>query len=134
MTLEMTDVEWPMPKFDDDTYRLFTVEYTDDSGKVVRADDVPVTVDAPAYSFRGSGLVMYWNDLDKQLKSLEIAHGKDLTLSADSGFTVEPHPEVGMPSPISPARSQPPADRRRGRSDGIPPSARPVATAALAQR
>jgi lipopolysaccharide export system protein LptA len=75
MTMTMKNAE-----FDNDTYRLFTQEYVDDSGAVVHADDVPVTVAARDYAFTGSGLVLYWNDVDRKLKSLEIAHGKDLEI------------------------------------------------------
>jgi lipopolysaccharide export system protein LptA len=82
MTMTMTNAE-----FDNDTYRLFTQEYTDANGKVIHADDVPVTVRSRDYSFRGSGLVMYWNDVDHRLKSLEVARGTDLAITNVGGIT-----------------------------------------------
>jgi hypothetical protein len=67
-------------RFDNDTFRLYTQEYVDAQGNVVHADQVPVQVTSKDYEFEGSGLVLYWNDLNKKLKSLEIAHGKKLTI------------------------------------------------------
>jgi len=75
MTMTMTNAQ-----FDNDTYRLFTQEYVDETGRVWREDEIPVTVSAKDYAFTGSGMVLYWNDIDKRLKSLQIDHGKDLTL------------------------------------------------------
>jgi lipopolysaccharide export system protein LptA len=98
MTMQMLNAQ-----FDDDTYRLFTEEYQDESGAVHHADEVPVTVSARDYEFVGSGLVLYWNDLDKRLKSLEIAHGKYLTLSSTSRFLSGSAPEsTPPPAPAAP--------------------------------
>ncbi|MGD0139373.1 MAG: hypothetical protein ABSD28_10885 [Tepidisphaeraceae bacterium] len=85
MTMTMTNAE-----FDNDTFRLFTEEFVDSAGKTVHAEDVPVTVRARDYSFVGTGLVLYWNDLDKRLKSLEMAHGTDLTISNAGEFSAQP--------------------------------------------
>jgi lipopolysaccharide export system protein LptA len=90
MTMTMTNAQ-----FDNDTYRLFTQEYVDDKGKVWHEDEIPVTVSARDYAFTGSGLVLYWNDIDKRLKSLQIAHGKDLTLY-DAG---DLSPKAASPNP-----------------------------------
>lgn len=98
MTMTMTNAQ-----FDNDTYRLFTQEYINANGKVVHADEIPVTIRARDYSFDGSGLVMYWNDVDKQLKSLEIAHGTDLTVYNASEFSAQPAP----PPPAAPASAAP---------------------------
>jgi len=97
MTMTMTNAE-----FDNDTYRLFTEEYVDSAGKTVHAEDVPVTVQARDYSFIGTGLVLYWDDLDKRLKSLEMAHGTDLTISNSSGFSAQPEPAAAV-APAAPA-------------------------------
>ncbi len=75
MTMTMTNAQ-----FDNDTYSLFTQEYSRPDGRIVHADEVPVTVNAKDFAFTGSGLIMFWNDVDKHLKSLEIAHGTDLTV------------------------------------------------------
>ena len=115
MTMTMTNAQ-----FDNDTYRLFTQEYADDKGKVWHEDEIPVTVSARDYSFNGSGLVLYWNDIDKRLKSLQIAHGTDLTLY-DAG---DLSPKPASPSPAAPPIVSPdnpsgtaggPADARRDR-------------------
>jgi len=122
MTMTLKNAE-----FDNDTYRLFTQEYVDDGGAVVHANDVPVTVSARDYSFNGSGMVLYWNDVDKKLKSLEIAHGKDLTvnnaeLSPQSASTtqataiVTTSPPAAAPGPAAPPVStpaSPPAPQHR---------------------
>jgi len=97
MTMTMTNAE-----FDNDTFRLFTEEYVDSAGKTIHAEDVPVTVQARDYSFVGTGLVLYWNDLDKRLKSLELAHGTDLTISNSSGFSAQPA-TAAPPMPAAPA-------------------------------
>jgi hypothetical protein len=102
MTMTMTNAQ-----FDNDTYSLFTQEYSDSQGKIVHADEVPVTVRAKDFSFDGSGLLMYWNDVDKQLKSLEIAHGKDLTVYNASAFSTQSapaattHPPAGGVAPTT---------------------------------
>ena len=97
----------PNAQFDNDTYRLFTQDYVDDSGSLIHADDIPVQITAKDYSFNGTGLVLYWNDVDKRLKSLEIAHGHDLVIYNSSGFSTQPAPGAVQSPP--PAPSQPSA-------------------------
>src|ERR1700722_18435209 len=46
MTMTMTNAQ-----FDNDTYTLFTQEYIDADGKVVHADEIPVTVQAKDFAF-----------------------------------------------------------------------------------
>jgi lipopolysaccharide export system protein LptA len=92
MTMTMTNAQ-----FDNDTYSLFTQEYSGADGKIVHADEVPVTVNAKDFAFTGSGLLMYWNDVDKQLKSLEIAHGTDLTVYNASAFSTQGAPVATQP-------------------------------------
>lgn len=105
MTMTMTNAE-----FDNDTYRLFTQEYTKADGTIVHAEDVPVTVWARDYAFSGSGLVMYWDDVDKRLKSLEIAKGTDLTVSNVGGIT-EDHPAApASPPPAAAMATTAPAE------------------------
>jgi hypothetical protein len=84
-TLTTTNVQ-----FDNDTFRLFTQEYVDADGHTVHADDVPVTIRAKQYSFDGSGLVMFWDEMTRRLKSLDIAHGKQLIIYDTSGFSMTP--------------------------------------------
>jgi lipopolysaccharide export system protein LptA len=119
MTMTMTNAQ-----FDNDTYRLFTQEYVDEKGKVWHEDEVPVTVSARDYAFTGSGLVLYWNDLDKRLRSLQIAHGKDLILydagdlSPKTASPVRaaspiaaPAPQVGVPAPTTTSSTPEPQQR-----------------------
>jgi hypothetical protein len=77
-------------EFDNDTFRLFTQDYVDTNGHTVAADDVPVTIRAKQYAFDGSGLVMYWDEMTRRLKSLDIAHGKQLIIYDSSGFAMAP--------------------------------------------
>jgi len=117
MTITMTNGE-----FDNDTFRLFTQEYTQADGHVVHKDEVPITVRSKDYAFDGSGLVMYWNDLDKRLKSLDIAHGRQLTIYNASAFSMGPQ---ATPPPAG-SSSQPSAPSPPPMSSG------PVALAAAA--
>jgi len=97
LTMTMTNGQ-----FDNDTFRLFTQEYTEANGHVVHKDEVPVTVRSKDYQFDGSGLVMFWNDLNKQLKSLDIAHGKQLTIYNASAFSVTTEAPTTQPVPAAP--------------------------------
>ncbi|MGD0464732.1 MAG: hypothetical protein ABSB74_19785 [Tepidisphaeraceae bacterium] len=98
MTMTLTNAQ-----FDNDTYSLFTQEYPLADGKVVHADEVPVTVRAKDFSFNGSGLLMYWNDVDKQLKSLEIAHATDLTVYNSGAFSTQSAPAAAASPTVGPA-------------------------------
>jgi hypothetical protein len=66
--------------FDNDTLRLYTQGYIDESGANIPADRVPVTVRGDDYEFDGSGLTLNWNDRDRRLQLLEIAHGGRLMI------------------------------------------------------
>ncbi len=61
--------------FDNDTMRLYTQSYQDAAGNSIAADRVPVTVRGDDYEFDGTGLTLHWNDRDRRLHLLEIAHG-----------------------------------------------------------
>jgi hypothetical protein len=105
LTMTMTNGE-----FDNDTFRLFTQEYTEPDGHVVHKDEVPVTVRSKDYQFDGSGLVMFWSDLNQQLKSLDIAHGKQLTIYNASAFSLAPQSPATQPAPsVAPTPSPVPA-------------------------
>ena len=60
-----------------------------------------MTVSARDYAFNGSGLVLYWDDIDKRLKSLQIAHGKDLTLYDAGDLSPKPAPRLRLRPPIT---------------------------------
>jgi len=70
--------------FDNDTLRIYTQGYTDESGAPVSADQVPVTVRGDDYEFDGSGLTLNWNDRDRRLQLLEVAHGGRLMIKNPS--------------------------------------------------
>jgi hypothetical protein len=65
--------------FDNATFRIATAAYTDENGKTIAADQVPVHVTGD-YLFDGRGLTVQWNDRDNRLELLEVAHGEQLTI------------------------------------------------------
>ncbi|HTL29761.1 MAG TPA: hypothetical protein VL282_11085 [Tepidisphaeraceae bacterium] len=69
--------------FDNDTFSISTAAYTDESGKEVPADQVAVEVRGD-YEFDGKGLTIRWNERDKRLQMLEIAHGERLLVKDPS--------------------------------------------------
>ncbi len=66
--------------FDNDTFRIYTEPYTDADGKHIAGEWVPVVVRGLDYDYDGYGLVMLMDELDKQIRRLEIIHGKQLTI------------------------------------------------------
>jgi hypothetical protein len=67
--------------FDNDAFRLETQAFVDPAtGKQVDADQVPVELRGTDYDFDGRGLVLLWNERDRKLQLLEIAHGERLTI------------------------------------------------------
>ncbi len=67
--------------FDNDAFRLETQSFMDPAtGKQVDADQVPVELRGTDYDFDGRGLVLLWNERDRKLQLLEIAHGERLTI------------------------------------------------------
>ncbi|MCC6238706.1 MAG: hypothetical protein IT448_00170 [Phycisphaerales bacterium] len=65
--------------FDNETARIFTSDTEIDS-RAVSADRVPVVVTGRDYDFSGQGLTLRWNEKDRQLDFLEIAHGDRLVI------------------------------------------------------
>ena len=82
--------------FDNDTFRIATEPYADGNGNTVEADQVPVVVRGKDYDFDGRGLVIRWNERDRKLQLLEIAHGQSLTVKNPSALS--------QPSPSQPWR------------------------------
>ncbi len=68
--------------FDNDTFRIATESFTKPDGTLVLADQVPVQVRGDEYDFDGRGLTIRWNDRDRRLQLLEIAHGESLTIKS----------------------------------------------------
>jgi lipopolysaccharide export system protein LptA len=102
--------------FDNDTFRIATESFKKPDGTTVSADQVPVEVRGQEYDFDGRGLVIRWNDRDRRLQSLEIAHGESLTvknLAERLGET-----EGGSPTTLASA-----VPRERGRATSRPATA-----------
>lgn len=68
--------------FDNDTFRIATEAFTAPDGKHVPADQVPIQLRGQEYDFNGRGLTIRWNDRDRRLQMLEIAHGESLTIKS----------------------------------------------------
>jgi lipopolysaccharide export system protein LptA len=70
--------------FDNDTTTIATEDCSipDASGNPVAtpADQVPVHVVGIDYDFDGRGLVIKWNERDRHLERLEVAHGEQLVI------------------------------------------------------
>src|SRR5258706_8490373 len=64
--------------FDNQTFKIYS-EGFGKGKKHVEADQVPVTLRGDDYDFDGKGLVIRWNERDRRLQLLEIAHGEKLT-------------------------------------------------------
>lgn len=90
----------PNITFDNDTLRLATAA-TEIDGKMVPADRIPVRVRGEDYDFDGYGLVIRWNQRDRHLEQLEIAHGEQLTVknAGDLMNGQKPLPQATAPTP-----------------------------------
>ena len=93
----------PNAVFDNDTFRISTEAYTDESGKRIEADQVPVVVRGRDYDFSGRGLVIRWNQLDRKLQLLEVAHGESLTVKNLDALS---KPKLRTPRLRAPARGR----------------------------
>ena len=65
--------------FDQETFRIQTESY-EHNGKIIPADQVDVQVRGKDYDFDGRGLDIRWNERDRRLQTLEVAHGEELTM------------------------------------------------------
>ena len=65
--------------FDNQTFKIYS-EGFGRGKRHVEADMVPVTLRGDDYDFDGKGLVIRWNERDRRLQLLEIAHGEMLTI------------------------------------------------------
>src|SRR3712207_3476368 len=75
----MLDMTMPNAAFDNESFRIYTEGYTDKDGTQVPPDQVKVTVRGK-YEFDGRGLTIRWNDRDRRLELLEVAHGERLVI------------------------------------------------------
>ncbi|MGC4031732.1 MAG: hypothetical protein QM754_08360 [Tepidisphaeraceae bacterium] len=75
----------PIVAFDNDTLRLNTIPLTV-NGQEIPADEIPVTVRGRDYDFDGQGLTIRYNQRDRRLEFLEVAHGKRLVIKNPKAF------------------------------------------------
>ena len=68
--------------FDNDTFRIATESYAGPDGSEVPADQVTVEVRGDDFDFDGRGLTIQWNEADRRLQLLEIAHGNRLIIKS----------------------------------------------------
>ncbi len=65
--------------FDNETFRIFTTD-TEIDGRPIPRDRVPVIVTGRDYDFDGQGLTIRWNEVERRLDLLQIAHGGKLVI------------------------------------------------------
>lgn len=74
----MVNIAMDNLSFDCETWRIQTEAYTDAQNKAIAAEWAPVQVRGTDYEFDGYGLSLQYNEMDKRLDYLRIAHGKRL--------------------------------------------------------
>lgn len=85
--------------FDNQTFKIYSEAYGKGKGHVA-ADMVPVTLRGDDYDFDGKGLVIRWNERDRRLQLLEVAHGEKLTIKHPNQFMKKEQPTVAMDGPF----------------------------------
>jgi len=88
----------PNASFDNDQFRIFTDAYQDEKGDTIAGDQVPVHVTGE-YEFDGKGLEIRWNERDRRLQSLEIAHGNRLVIHDVSSLKLGAQHTAVLPLP-----------------------------------
>lgn len=86
---KVTTITMPNAWFDNESFKIYTQGYTDpEIGTTYAAEWVPVrgVGDDTHPDFEGFGLTLKWNDRDRKLDLLEIAHGRSLTLKHAKKF------------------------------------------------
>ncbi len=87
--MELIRVTLDNATFDNETFRIFTTDTTID-GQPVAQDRVPVIVTGRDYDFEGQGLTIRWNEKDRRLDMLRIAHGKRLVVKNPEALETGP--------------------------------------------
>lgn len=121
--------------FDNDTFRIATEAYKDADGKLIPADQVPVEVIGDEQDFYGRGLTILWNDRERHLQLLEIAHGESLAIKSEGMLGgIAPREPNGIsangraPASATPAaRTAPASQPRQETAASRSPATRPVA-------
>ncbi|MDB5327503.1 MAG: OstA-like protein [Phycisphaerales bacterium] len=85
----------PIVAFDNDLLRLNTVPWVQPDKKEIPADLVPVTVRGRDYDFDGQGLTIRYNQRDRKLELLEVAHGHRLVIKNPKAFGGTPGAALG---------------------------------------
>ncbi|HTW95912.1 MAG TPA: LPS export ABC transporter periplasmic protein LptC [Tepidisphaeraceae bacterium] len=99
-------ITMPNMHFDSDSFQVLTIPYRDASGRMISADEVPVTVRGNV-EMDGQGLVLYWNDETHQLKTLTIAHGHRMLIKdADAQPAREQSKSQNVPQKTEAGQSQ----------------------------
>ena len=107
--------------FDTDLFHIATESFKDEKGNTIEADRVPVTLRGRDYDFDGEGLIINWNERDRKLQLLEVAHGKSLVIKNPSALG---HSEL-MPS------TQPTSEATPSAIPDSTPGAKPQQSAAV---
>lgn len=85
--------------FDNQTFKIYSEAYGKGKGHVA-ADMVPVKLRGDDYNFDGKGLVIRWNERDRRLQQLEVAHGEKLEIIHPNQFMKKEQPAVAMGDPF----------------------------------
>ena len=93
----------PAVQFDSIDNRISTADGNVD-GKLVLAEQMPVTVRGRDYDFDGRGMTMRWNDRDGRLEQLDIRHGDRLVIRNAGAFDGGNAP---VPAPAAAAAAMP---------------------------
>src|SRR5687767_1148729 len=112
-TTPTLDMDMNNAAFDNELFRIATEGYTDGTGKQIDADQVKVTVRGE-YEFDGRGLTIRWNDRDRRLEMLEVAHGERLLIKDPGALGTMPGVK---PSPSSSSSSSSSSPARLGVPD-----------------
>jgi len=85
--------------FDNQTFKIYSEAFGKGKSHVA-ADMVPVTLRGDDYDFDGKGLVIRWNERDRRLQLLEVAHGERLIIHHPNTFMKKDEATVALDGPL----------------------------------
>ena len=85
--------------FDNQTFKIYSEAYGRGKNHV-EADQVPVVLRGEDYDFDGRGLLIRWNERDRRLQLLEVAHGDRLIIKHPNTFMKKEEPAVALDGPL----------------------------------
>jgi hypothetical protein len=138
--LNGNDEDRPMPamtitlnnaSFDNQTFKIYSEAFGRGKGHVA-ADMVPVKLRGDDYDFDGKGLIIRWNERDRRLQLLEVAHGETLTIKHPSNVMKKEEPAVALEGPLPAMLAA--AKGRAGTADAIGAAKTPPPVAGAATR